>query len=144
MQSHPVIKLIEQSNYIPEIPKAFGESLNMLLEPCEYRINECINKLSHVPGLEPTLIEILNYNSSLNRKILTLKDAVVYLGAKNIRLVAIAYITRLLLPNSKGRAKIFNNKTYWKHCIGTSIAGHIIADKTGLCDKDKMFTYGLI
>ena len=66
------------------------------------------------------------------------------MGAKNTRMIAIAYITRLLLPNRKGRAEIFDNKTYWKHCIGTSIAAHLIADETGLCDKDKMFTYGLI
>jgi len=129
---------------MPEIPRAFGESLNMLLEPWEYRIDECISKLSTVPGLESTLIHILNYNAKLNREILTLKDAVVYLGAKNTRMIAIAYITRLLLPNRKGRAEIFDNKTYWKHCIGTSIAAHLIADETGLCDKDKMFTYGLI
>jgi putative nucleotidyltransferase with HDIG domain len=144
MQNHPIIKQIQQSGYMPEIPRAFGESLNMLLEPWEYRIDECISKLSTVPGLESTLIHILNYNAKLNREILTLKDAVVYLGAKNTRMIAIAYITRLLLPNRKGRAEIFDNKTYWKHCIGTSIAAHLIADETGLCDKDKMFTYGLI
>ncbi|NLM09238.1 MAG: HDOD domain-containing protein [Clostridiaceae bacterium] len=144
MQNHPVIKLIQQSNYIPEIPKAFGEALNMLLEPFEFSMDECIERLNNVPGLETALIQVLNYTSTLNREFLTLKDAVLYLGAKNIRMIAIAYITRLLLPNSSGRAKIFNNRTYWKHCIGTSIASHMIAAKTGLCDRDRIFTYGLI
>jgi len=32
MQDHPVIKLIQQSNYLPEIPREFGETLCMLLE----------------------------------------------------------------------------------------------------------------
>ena len=59
------------------------------------------------------------------------------------RLIAVAYITRRILPNKKGRAKLFNNRRYWKHCIA-AIAGYLIADKTGLCDKDKLFTYGLI
>jgi putative nucleotidyltransferase with HDIG domain len=144
MQSHPTIKLIQQSNCLPKIPKAFGETLSMLLEPCEFNIDECIEKLSRFPKLESTLIQVLNYNSKLNREILTLKDAVLYLGAKNTRMIAIAYITRLLLPSRSGRSKIFDNKKYWKHCIGTSIASYMIAAETGLCDKEKIFTYGLI
>lgn len=67
-----------------------------------------------------------------------------YLGAKNTKIIAIAYITKLLLPNRSGRAKLFDNKAYWKHCIGTSIVSSMIAHETSLCDKDKMFTYGLI
>lgn len=144
MQSHPIITEIQKSKHLPRIPKAFGQSLNMLLEPFEYNIDACTQRLSNVPGLESTLIQMLNLNTRLNRKFLTLKDVVVYLGAKNVRLIAVAYITRRILPNKKGRAKLFNNRRYWKHCIATAIAGYLIADKTGLCDKDKIFTYGLI
>ena len=140
--NHPTIKLIQQSGYLPKIPKTFGEILAMLSEPCEFNMDECIEKLAGIPKLESTLIQALNYK--LNRKILTLKDAVLYLGVKNARMIAIAYITRLLLPTKSGRAKVFNNKKYWKHCIGTSIAAYMIAAETGLCDKDKIFTYGLI
>ncbi|HHV97096.1 MAG TPA: HDOD domain-containing protein [Clostridiaceae bacterium] len=144
MQNHPIIKQIQQSNYLPKIPKAFGDTLTMLLEPCEFNIDECIDKLCCLPQLETALIQFLNYYSKLNREILTLKDAVLYLGAKNTRMIAIAHITRLMLPNRYGRTQIFDNKKYWKHCIGTSIASYLIAAETGLCDKDKIFTYGLI
>lgn len=144
MQNHPTIKLIQQSKHLPRIPTEFGETLNMLLEPFEFDMDECIEKISSFSGLESTLIQVLNYYSKLKREIITLKDAVLYLGAKNTRMIAVAYITRLLLPNRSGRAKVFNNKTYWKHCIGTSIASYMIAEESGLCDKDKMFTYGLI
>lgn len=144
MQNHPIIKQIQQSNYLPKIPKAFGETLSMLLEPCEFNMDECIEKLSKLPKLESTLIQALNHYAKLNREILTLKDAVLYLGAKNTRMIAIAYITRLLLPRRMGRAKIFDNKKYWKHCIASSVASYMIAAETGLCDKEKIFTYGLI
>lgn len=144
MQNHPIIKQIQDSEYLPKIPKTFGETLDMLLSPCEFNIDECIDKLSNIPELESSLLKILNCNSKLNREILTLKDAVLYLGAKNTRMIAIACITKLLLPNKKGRAKLFNNKTYWKHCIGTSIASYMIAADCNLCDKEKIFTYGLI
>jgi len=144
MNNHPTIKKIQQSGYLPAIPKEFGETLNMLLDTYEYDIDELVEKLSSLPNLESTLIQALNYSTKLNRRFLTLRDAVLYLGAKNARMIAIAYITGLMLPNRKGRSRKFDNLKYWKHCLGTSIASYLISEKTGLCDKEKMFTYGLI
>ena len=144
MQNHPIIKQIKQSNILPQIPKAFGDTLHMLMNPYGFDINQCIERLSSLPKLESTIIQFLNYNSRLNRKFVTLKDAILYLGAKNTRMIAIAYITRLLLPGSSGRTRIFDNEKFWKHCIGTSISSYMIAEATGLCDKERIFTYGLI
>lgn len=144
MHNHPIINLIEETNYLPKISKTFGEILNMLLEPYDFNMDECIEKLYNHPRLEATLIQIINESSKLNREISTLKDAVLYLGAKNTKIIAIAHMTKLLLPNKRDKIKFFNNEAYWKHCIGTSIASYMIAAETGLCDKDRLFTYGLI
>lgn len=144
MVEHNIIKLIKASGHLPQIPKDFGEILKMLLEPYEYDLDQCVENFSRFPQLEAVLIQVLNYNSKLNREIRTIKDALNYLGAKNAKIIAISYVTRLLLPDNRGRAKLFNNKKYWKHCIGTSIAAYMISEKSGLSDKDKLFTYGLI
>lgn len=145
MNNHPTIKMIQESGYLPAIPKEFGETLHMLLEPYDYDIDEYVEKLSTLPNLESNLIRALNYSTKLNRKFFTLKDAILYLGANNARMIAIAYITGLMLPpNRSGRARKFDTVKYWKHCISTAIASYMIAEKTGLCDKEKMFTYGLI
>jgi HD-like signal output (HDOD) protein len=144
MKEHRTIKLIKESNYLPEVPKSFGEILNMLLEPYNFHMDEFVEKFSKHPELAKVILQVINYNSRLEREIDNIRDAVVYLGAKNVKIIAISFITRLLLPDRKGRAKIFDNTTYWKHSIGGSIAGFMIADKTGLCNKEKMFTYGLI
>ena len=97
MHNHSLIKLIQQSNYLPEIPKEFGEVLNLLLKPRDYYIEDCVSILSNIKGIDSVLINALSYKT--NNKIKTLKDAVVYLGAKNTRMIAIAYITRLMLPD---------------------------------------------
>jgi len=144
MENHKIIKLIEESNHLPKTPKSFGEIYNMLLEPSGFNMDACIEKISQNPKLETAVIRALNNNSKLKREIKDIRDAVVYLGAKNTRIIWIAYITRLLLPERKGRAQVFSIKTYWKHSIGTSIASYMIAEKTGLCDKEKMFTSGLV
>lgn len=144
MEQHNIINLIKNSGNLPQIPQDFGEILKMLLEPIEYDLNQCVENFLRFPQLEALLIQVLNYNAKFNREIRTIKDAINYLGAKKTKIITIAYITRLLLPDNKGRAKLFNNKKYWKHCLGTSIAAYMIADETKLSDKDKMFTYGLI
>ena len=144
LQDNKVILQIKESGHLPIIPKAFGEILDMLLDPYEYDLDECVDKFMKYPQLEQIMIHSLDYNSNLNRKILTIKDAITYLGARNAKIVAISYITNLLVPIEKGRAKIFNNKKYWKHCLGTSIAAYKIAEKSNLSDKDKMFIYGLV
>lgn len=144
MEQHNIINLIKNSGNLPQIPQDFGEILKMLLEPIEYDLNQCVENFLRFPQLEALLIQVLNYNAKFNREIRTIKDAINYLGAKKAKIITIAYITRLLLPDNKGRAKLFNNKKYWKHCLGTSIAAYMIADETKLSDKDKMFTYGLI
>lgn len=143
MEKNNIIKLIEESGYLPKIPKSFGEIFYPLLNPYDYSINEYIEKLSEYPELEAAFVNVLNHNSK-KKSIENIKDAIVFLGAKNVRLIVIAYMTRLLLPDSKGRAQIFASKTYWKHCIGTSISSYMLAEKTGLSDPDKLFTYGLI
>lgn len=144
MENNRTIQLIKQSNRIPKIPKTFGEILNMLFNPYDYDMNSCIEKLSKQPQLESTLIKVLNSNFKIEREIVSIKDAVTYLGAKNARIIAISHITRILLPDRKGRTQVFNTNTYWKHCLGTSIASSLIANETGLSDKNKMFTIGLI
>ena len=144
MENHKIIQQIKASNDLPEVPKSFGEILKMLLDPCNFDMDACIEKFSYHPQLENALIQVLNDHSKLKREIVSIKDAVVYLGAKNARIIAIAYVTRLLLPYRKGKTQIFDHNIYLKHCIGTSIASSMIAEKTGLCDKDKMFIYGLI
>lgn len=144
MSEHKIIGMIKDSGLLPHIPQEFGEILNMLLEPIEYDIDSCVDRFSRFPQLEKILIKVLNYNFDLSREIRTIKDAINYLGAKNAKVILISYVTRLLLPDAKGRTRIFDNKRYWKHCLGTSIAAYMIAEETGLSDKDKMFTYGLI
>lgn len=145
MEDHKIIKLIEESDYLPQIPKSVGGIFNMLLNTEEFEIDDFVEKVSEHPQLENMIIKYLNSSTfDLSREIESIKDAIIYLGINNIKGILISFITRLLLPDKRGRSIVFNNDKYWKHCIGTSIASYMISEETGLADKDKMFTYGLI
>jgi len=56
----------------------------------------------------------------------------------------ISIISRTLLPEKSGRSKLFSRISYWKHCMGTSIASCKHAAKVGICDKYELFAYGLV
>ncbi len=144
MEEHKIIRLIKESEHLPHIPREFGDILRMLLAPVEYDIDQCVENFSRFPKLGEFLIQIVNLNSNFKRQIFSVKEAINYLGASNAKIIAIAYVTRLMLPDRNGKAQLFDNKIYWKHCIGTSIAAYMIADETNFCSRDKMFTYGLI
>ncbi len=143
MNNHPVIDQIIKTGILPEIPKFFGETLNLLLDPDTYSVDTCIDKILSYPELEAKLIDALNNSARLNRSVNSIREAVVYLGPKNSRIIAISYISKLLVPY-RGNAKIFSSRRYWNHCVGTAIAGEMIAEETGLSNKDKIFTYGLV
>lgn len=142
MNEHRILQIIKESEYLPPIPKNFGEILKMLLGPVEYDIDQCVENFNRFPQLGTALIRIINHNANLSREIETVKDAIIYLGAKRARIIAVAYVSRVLLPNKRGRSEII--KKYWKHCLGTAIAAYMIAEETNLIDKDRIFTYGLL
>jgi len=144
MEEHKILKIIKESEHLPPIPKNFGEILRMLLEPVEYDIDQCVENFLRFPQLGEALIKIVNHNANLSREIKSVKDAINYLGAQRSRIIAVAYVTRLLLPDREDRSKIISNKKYWRHCLGTAIAAYLIAEETKLTDKEKIFTYGLV
>jgi HD-like signal output (HDOD) protein len=144
MAEHNVIKLIKASGYLPEIPREYGEIIKMLQSPDEYDMDQCVHHFSRFPQLGDALLQVLNHKFNIRHPKTTVKDALNYLGARKAKTIAISYAIRLLVPDSKGRAKFFNSKTYWKHCIGTAAAAYLIAQENGLSDKDKLFTFGLI
>lgn len=144
MEQHNIIKMIRESEMLPIIPKEFGTILEMFTKPVDYNLDQCVEYFSRYPELETVLIQELNYDPRLNKKIRTIREAINFLGAKRASLIIIAYVTRLLVPNKFGKTKFFDKKLYWKHCLATSLAAYMISNETKLSDKDLMFTYGLI
>lgn len=144
MVEHNIIKLIKASGRLPKMSKDFGEILKMLQDPNDYDMDTCAQYFTRFPQLGDALLKALKYKVKFKHTINTVKEALGYLGARNAKNIAISYMARLLLPDSQGRATFFDNKKYWKHVIGTAAAAYLIAEKSGISDKHKLFSYGLI
>jgi len=108
-------------------------------------ITEFAGQVAKCGNLSEVLL--INVNSgyfTLQRKIDSLSDAIVYLGMQAVERLVIAYLIKSLIPAEIGKSKELNREKYWKHCLGTSIAATLLAEKLGKADKYKYFAYGLI
>lgn len=131
-----IYERIETSGRLPVIPPEISEILNLLLEPSEACMDDIAEKIAQCGHLDDMILKYLNLgNLNFTRSIDTVKEAIVYLGAQNIKSILIAFITKMLLSQGTGQSVVFSSSKYWKHCIGTSIACALICEKTQVADK---------
>jgi len=145
MDSLDIINIFEKSDELPVMDNEITELINMISNSDYINIEEFSNKLAKYDNLSEVLL--INVNSGyfkLRRKIDSLSDAIVYLGMRTVERLVIAYLIKSLIPAEIGKSKKLNREKYWKHCLGTSIAANLLAEKLGKVDKYKYFAYGLI
>jgi HD-like signal output (HDOD) protein len=145
MNESEIINYIEQSNRLPKINREFTNIISILDTSNNFDIDKLIDEISRWPTLKTSLLTVINSGYfKIPRKVYTLKDSVMYLGMKTINRLVLSYLIKCLLPDTLGRSDIIDRTKYLKHCLGTSIAATMIADKLGIEDKYKYFAYGLI
>lgn len=145
MNSSEIISIFEKSEELPIMNNSINEVINMINNSNNINIEEFADQIDKCGNLSDVIL--INVNSGyfrLQRKIESLSDAIVYLGMKAVEKLVIAYLIKSLIPAKIGKSKELNREKYWKHCLGTSIAANILAEKLGKVDKYKYFAYGLI
>lgn len=108
-------------------------------------INKIIEKIGEYSGLGELIIKhadkkILNHDSKLE----SLKKAIIYIGMPAVQNLVIYYLSKPLFTTVNSQKNKFDFDSYWKHCLGTSVAGKMIAMKVCPDESHKIFTYGLI
>lgn len=146
MGDHKIYQLIENSGYLPKIPKDVGEVLEMLNSPVELDIDMLIEKVSNTEQLNELMIRNLNSGYfQLSKRIDTIREAIIYLGMHTVQNLLIFFITSQLFNNLREkRPRIFTMKRYWNHVLGTSVASCMISSRIKVSDRYKLFSYGLI
>ncbi|NLZ34582.1 MAG: HDOD domain-containing protein [Clostridiales bacterium] len=145
MRLEEILDILENNNKIPTINKEITEIIKMLkntdtldIEEFSYVINRCSNLK------EAILININSGYFKLLRKIESLSDAIKFLGLKTVEKLVIAHLVKSIMPDNLGQSKQLDRDKYWKHCLGTSVAANLIAEKLNKADIYKYFAYGLI
>ncbi|MBN1808548.1 MAG: HDOD domain-containing protein [Planctomycetes bacterium] len=92
------------------------------------------------PGLVTKTLRIANSSLfSTANEIESLHQAVVTLGFKTVKNLAIAASTRIL---SRTPGKV--EEDLWRHCVGTAVAASCVALKSRRISADEAFTAGLL
>lgn len=134
---------IKHLNNLPRLPQVV---LN-LIEACgkdETQTAEIIEIISTDPVLTARLIEMLSSaHININRDIISIETAVIYLGINTIRNLA---ISMAMMQNFDVPAKIpqWNMNRFWYHCLLTAIISREIASHTGDANSEEAFFAGLI
>lgn len=145
MNSLDIINIFEKSDELPVMNNEITEVINMISNFDDIDVEEFADQVAKCGNLSEVIL--INVNSGyfkLQRKIDSLSDAIVYLGMQAVERLAIAYLIKSLIPTEIGKSKELDREKYWKHCLGTSIAANMLAEKLGKVDKYKYFAYGLI
>lgn len=146
MQKEKIFELIEESQYLSAIPEDIGEILDLLHNPLEVDIDLLMEKVSKSEKLNSLMLKNLNSGYfQFSKEIVSVKEAIVYLGMQTIQNLLMFFITLQLFPKTIHKSqRTFNMNTYWKHVFGTSVASCMIAAHIKKGDKYKLFSYGLI
>ncbi len=146
MDKDTLFKLLENSGSLPELPQSISEILAMLKNPLETDIDVLAEKVSQNEQLNALMLANLNSGYyHINKKLASVREAVVYLGMQAVQNLTVFFISRLLFPDGpRGKKRSFDMPRYWKHVIGTSVAGSMLSARTKQGDRYKFFTYGLI
>ncbi len=142
MDAVKIINIFEKSGKLPVMNNEITEVISMVNNADDIDIKEFADIVGKCGNLNEVLLS--NVNSGyfkLQRKIHDISEAIVYLGMKSVERLAIAYLVKGLIPDKIGKSKILNREKYWKHCLGTSIAANLLAEKLGKEDRYKYFAY---
>ena len=140
-----VMDSILDSVRLPRPAAQVSRILGMLRDPDGLDIDDLTADHAALSGFEATLLSIINSsNYPLRREVVSLREATMYLGMRNISYLLIALLTKGLLPKESGRSQAFGREPYWRHCVGTSMAAMNLGAVTGVGDRYKLFTYGIV
>lgn len=147
MEKERVFELLENSEHLPKLSQNVSEILEMLKNPTGLDIDKLVQKVTQSNQLNDLMIKNLNSGYfQLNKKIATIKEAVVYLGMQTVQNLLIFFISRQLFSDMPriNKNRSFDMPRYWRHVIGTSVASCMLSSRIKQGDKYKLFSYGLI
>lgn len=109
--------------------------------------NSSAKDLANVIKLDPSLtVRVLRIVNSayygLPRKIAELSEAVMILGFKTVRNIALSVFTYSSVVRRK--KSVIDHVALWKHFVGVAVASELIAQLVGYPNKEELFVAGLL
>ncbi|OGL43833.1 MAG: hypothetical protein A2161_10910 [Candidatus Schekmanbacteria bacterium RBG_13_48_7] len=127
---------------LPTLPIVVSRAMSIIANGSSSS-RELAELISHDQTLTSRMLRIVN--SALYgfpRKISTVNDAIVILGFRSVRAIAMAASVIKLFPQN-GNSR-FNHKRFWFHSTGVGICSQLLSKELGIGDDAEIFTAGIL
>jgi len=134
-------QLVAKIDDLPTIPAVATQVLQLLDQP-DVSVEEVADLMLSDQVMTARVMKMLNspvYKPS--HEITSLKRALVYLGLKHIREVA---LTTSFISAFDEKSGALDISTFWEHSFGVAMVSKMIAEKTGYADLEKAYIAGII
>ncbi|MGM0526342.1 MAG: HDOD domain-containing protein [Pseudomonadota bacterium] len=147
-----ILERIEDSDYVRERLIPLPENLPELLDLLSTKAASMRRVENIVQGMDwfhNGVLKTVNQPPFIDKrrkekqvKLESLRTAMSFMGAENLRILTPAYIVQHWLPPSTAPFMLFRRKV-WEHSLGTAVLAHEIATIEGLKDPILAYTIGM-
>ena len=134
-------KLVESVDDLPTIPAVATKILHLLDAP-DVSVDEIADLMLTDQVMTARVMKLLNspiYKPA--QEISSLKRALVYLGLRHIREIA---LTTSVITAFEGKSGALKLNSFWEHSFGVGMVSKIIAQKVGYKDLEKAYISGIL
>jgi putative nucleotidyltransferase with HDIG domain len=143
---NPTLTLEDIVNKTPDLPTIPAAALAVVRET-ESATGNANTVASHLAQDQALTARVLRLSNSayygLQRQVMDLQEAVVVLGMRSVRNLAMVAATYPWLTKPL-KGYCLGPKEMWTHAFGTAVGAQLIASKAKLAESDRMFTAGLL
>jgi putative nucleotidyltransferase with HDIG domain len=138
------IELLEKVEDLPPIP-AVAAKVMTLVEDSRTSANDLAQVLAADQILTAKLIKVSNSAYyGFARKVSTVREAVVAIGFKQVRQIAVGASVIQGFKKSILSTELFDLDLFWGHSMAVAVAAEALAKKTRVCKPEDAFTAGIL
>ena len=145
LSKEEVYEKIASSPSLPAIPEQGDDILQMLQSPDTFDLESLADLLEREPTISDFFLRQVNKLTLAEH--LSVKEAVLFLGANSSRNILIYFFLSLFHPQGRKKHspdRKFDVRHYWLHDLCTSLAADSIAQLVGYKENFRLFSYGLL
>jgi putative nucleotidyltransferase with HDIG domain len=136
-----VVKGLEQ---IPPLPKA-AQAVLRELDDAGASAKSVADIVASDPVVGAAVLRVVNSAASgMRRRVLTVKEAVAYLGFTNVRAVVMKLKVSQLFRPPPAQTLCYSSDALWQHSLAVAQVADHLAKRTGKADPDLASTLGLL
>jgi putative nucleotidyltransferase with HDIG domain len=138
------IELLEKVDDLPPIPAVAAKVLS-LVEDTRTSANDLAQVLAADQVLTAKLIKVSNSAYyGFSRKVSTVREAVVAIGFKQVRQIAVGASVIQGFKKSLLSTELFDLDLFWGHSMAVAVAAEALAKKSRVCKPEDAFTAGIL